>query len=167
MLQRIQKLITNLLNRERSYLFLLLPRAYFFCLPEPTFFCLPERSEGSLGTCVPRDYKKGSVLRDDTVEGCRPEPLFVAPRRQPRGLPGDAIPNEVSRDAVPNKVRREAVPNDPFYVAPSVTFFVAPSVSEGSLGANAPRDDRWEALAPNVELYPSDARSILVRQKVL
>ena len=94
------------------------------------------------------------------------KPSFCCPRRQPRGLPGDAIPNEVSRDAVPNKVRREAVPNDPFYVAPSVTFFVAPSVSEGSLGANAPRDDRWEALAPNVELYPSDARSILVRQKV-
>jgi hypothetical protein len=43
--------------------------------------------------------KKGSVLRDDTVGGCRPEPLsFVAPRRQPRGLLEDAVPKEV-RDA--------------------------------------------------------------------
>jgi len=47
---------------------------------------------------VPRDDKKGSVLRDDTVEGCRPEPLFVAPRRQPRGLLWDAVPSE-ARDA--------------------------------------------------------------------
>ena len=32
-------------------------------------------------------------------------PPAVAPRRQPRGLPGDAIPNEVRRDAVPNEAR--------------------------------------------------------------
>ena len=46
------------------------------------FLCRPERSEGSLGTCVPWEDRVGNV----------------APRRKPRGLPGDAVPNEV-RDA--------------------------------------------------------------------
>jgi hypothetical protein len=76
-------------------------------------FIHPSVSEGSLGTCVPREDKKGSVsqedkkgsvlrddrrgsvLRDDT-DGlsprapllCHPEPLFfVTPRRKARGLP--------------------------------------------------------------------------------
>jgi hypothetical protein len=32
-------------------------------------------------------------------------PPAVALRRQPRGLPGEAIPNEVRRDAAPSEVR--------------------------------------------------------------
>jgi|GEM_PF-6376445 len=47
--------------------------------------------------CVPRDDKKGCVPRDDT-DGLSPRAIFIAPRRKGRGLPGDAVPNEV-RDA--------------------------------------------------------------------
>jgi len=36
---------------------------------------------------------------------CRPEPTFLSPRVQARGLPGDAVPNEVRGDAIPNEVR--------------------------------------------------------------
>jgi len=64
-------------------------------------------------------------------------PPAVAPRRQPRGLPGDAIPNEV-RDASLTLGRTG------WAVAPNAPLYVAPSVSEGSLGANAPREDRGD-----------------------
>jgi|GEM_PF-5653830 len=57
----------------------------------------PSASEGSLGTCAPREDAVGNVAPSP--------PFFVAPRRQPRGLPGDAVPNEVMRDAVPSEAR--------------------------------------------------------------
>ena len=50
--------------------------------------CRPERSEGSLGTCVPRDDKKGCVPRED----------------KKKGVPRDDIP-----DAVQNEVRDASV----------------------------------------------------------
>jgi len=58
-------------------------------MPSRALFVAPSASEGSLGTCMPRD---------DTVGN-------AAPRRKPRGLPGDAVPNEVRGDAVPTEVR--------------------------------------------------------------
>jgi hypothetical protein len=60
---------------------LLSTRANFFCRPEAL-------AEGSLGACAPRD---------DTVGGCRPEPLYIVVPNEVRGRPfGDASPNEVS-----------------------------------------------------------------------
>ena len=54
------------------------PRAPFFVAPS-TLFCHPEPSgEGSLGAYTPRE---------DMVGAFAPSPLFVAPRRQPRGPP--------------------------------------------------------------------------------
>jgi len=75
----------------------------------------------------------------------------VTPRRQPRGLPGDAIPNEVRRDAVPSEAREcPAIARQDRLrsVVPSAPLYVAPSASEGSLGANAPRDDTDGRLSP-------------------
>ncbi len=44
------------------------PRAYFFVAPSPSFFVAPSGSEGSLGTCVPRDDILGR--RREGSEGC-------------------------------------------------------------------------------------------------
>jgi len=55
------------------------------CRPEPTFFVAPSGSEGSLGTYVPRDDKKESVLRDDKKES--------VPREDKKeSVPRDDIP---------------------------------------------------------------------------
>jgi hypothetical protein len=43
------------------------------------------QAEGSLGTGVPREDKKGGVPREDTVGGCHPEP-FLSPRGVRRGV---------------------------------------------------------------------------------
>lgn len=84
----------------------------FFCHPETTFSVNPKPFSATLSLfyCHPEPFllspraKRGVPrhLRASGRQGgkCRPEPpFFVAPRRQPRGLPpGDAVPNEV-RDA--------------------------------------------------------------------
>ena len=81
------------------------PRAHFLS-PRALFFVAPSGSEGSLGTCVPREDKKESVLRDDTVEGCRPEPfsvtpspLFVTPSESEGSL-GTCVPREDKKESV-------------------------------------------------------------------
>jgi hypothetical protein len=65
------------------------PEPTFLSSPEPLLFCHPERREGSLGTYVPRDDRVGDVA---------PRHLFFVAPSEARGLPEDAVPNEV-RDA--------------------------------------------------------------------
>jgi len=65
--------------------------------PRASFFCRPERSEGSLGTCMPREDKVGNVA---------PSLLFLSPRGVSRGGPSAlACLGKTSRSAVPNEVR--------------------------------------------------------------
>jgi hypothetical protein len=69
--------------------------SHFFVSPSPIFsvapspiFCRPEAlAEGSppLGRCSERSEGCLAIARQDRL-GCRPEPFFVTPRRQPRGL---------------------------------------------------------------------------------
>ena len=69
-------------------------RAPFFVIPSP-LFCHPERSEGSLGTFVPWDDKKGSMPREDKkgsapwedMEGMSPRALFCRPEALAEGSP--------------------------------------------------------------------------------
>jgi hypothetical protein len=97
------------------------PEANFLCRPEPLSFVTPSGSEGSLGTCVPRDDKKGSVPRENSMGGSRPETTFLSPeanflcRPEPlsfvtpsgsEGSPWGRRPEgSVLWDTVPNKVR--------------------------------------------------------------
>jgi len=69
-------------------------------------FIHPSVSEGSLGTCVPRENKKGSVLRDDT-DGLSPRaPLLCHSEVQGEGSPMKRHP-EQSEGSLGTGVPRE------------------------------------------------------------
>jgi hypothetical protein len=117
------------------------PRASLFCHLEPlslspraSLFVAPSVSEGSLGTYVPREDKKGSVLRDDKKENVPREdkkesvlrddtvgavapsplflspraPLFLSPRAEARGPSALACLGKTKRKACLGKTKRKA-----------------------------------------------------------
>jgi hypothetical protein len=105
-------------------------------------FCHPERSEGSLGTGVPRE---------DPVGGCHPEATFSSPRGVSGGV-SNSQRRKVSRYARNEKISRrclatlgttgeECHPEATFYVIPNDARDAVPSASEGCL-AIARQDKR-------------------------
>jgi hypothetical protein len=109
-------------------------------VPPRALFCHPEASaEGSplfspKMRCFASLSMTGWRMSRRATPFCHPEPFFVTPRRQPRGLPGDAVPSEVRRDAVPNEVR-------------DASLSLGTTKNGGSAGQSEGQDRVWRFLA--------------------